>query len=188
VNVLVFSCSATLFDTDYFKGILRQVAAKYPNLEVRTDGGTGDAKELTEFCTALWQNVEVFKTDGKGWPKHGPDVRNAEMLRGYRFDPLRLSRPHRDERDWPRPIWVAERADLVLAFQGKAASDNTTDLVKLALRLAMPVQLYKEKWTKKKKWKESEMKGLARVTNHPRNSTKLGPETLLKIDTERKAA
>lgn len=177
MNILVLSASQALYDLDFYKDILRKTARRYPDLIVRTDGGNKHARELTEFARALGWRVEVWAVNAK-WHKYNSEIRNAQMLTGYVLNPQDLS----IERTEPC-------ADLLLAFQGTSQSDNTKDLTKWALANGFRLHLYREKWTKKKKYKEAIFKGIVHITNHERKPFALSTESwVYKPSTERIAA
>jgi hypothetical protein len=151
----VFTTSRTLYEPaiDFYRGVLRKTALRYPDLTLRVlKSPGGHTKELVEFAELIGLKLDYWAPLGK-WGNTASDIRLKGMLRGYEFDPERCAKQYRDPvTDWPQTTRQDGRADLVLIFSGHSDGDTATDLGRLALKggSIYPLHIYKEKWTKKR--------------------------------------
>jgi hypothetical protein len=151
----IFTTSQKLYEPaiDFYRGILRKTALRYPDLTLRTPQSPGGhTRDLIEFAELIGLKIDYWAPMNK-WGNSASEIRLKGMLRGYEFDPERCGRQYRDPvTDWPYPVREEPPTDLVLIFSGRSDGDTANDLARLTLKggSRYALHVYKEKWTKKR--------------------------------------
>ena len=153
-SIIVLAISEKFEHEDFAKSVIRKMATKYPEIEIRMPKGNSAAKELAYFIEAMGLSHTLYKSGGE-WEA---GARNRALLSGIR---------HFDNKDSER---IGKRAHLSIVFSaGTSTADNPWDVLKTALRVADPVLLYKEMRGAKKVFK-----GIQRFQNNPKRPLELG--------------